>query len=455
MPTPRGAERLLQIGAAGLLALFVLRAGFLLVSPYPTEYGEGTTWTYAHLLSLHGTYFLPIADEPWIHGTYPPLFPRMHELLGGTLAAGRALGLLATLLAAATIAHLLRANGVDGRRALLWSAVFLGAPAVHEWAALCRVDTLALSLSLVGIALASRDRGEWLAAPVLAAAFFAKQVALAAPAAVILSLLWRGERRRAAGFAGFYGGLILISFFALDWRSGGEMHSHLITYTAFPGLAPGELIGWAARFAFAFPVLLPLGLARLGPILRTPVGVWVLTALGTMILAAKPGAAANYLLEPSAACVLAGALAAERRLTSLAGSPDRRRDFTLLLVVQLVVMCGPGRLLEVRDLWREAGPPAVAVRALGDGVGPVLSEDLGLTLAAGQEPMLEPFQFWLLAEAGLFDPAPVVRDVEAGRFTTVVAGWRLRNVPGVSDALDRRYRLVERAGPYEILKPIR
>ena len=72
MPTPRGADRLFLLATGVLVALFALRAAWLLASPRPIEYGEGTTWTYAHLLREQGTYFLPIGSPPYIHGTYPP-----------------------------------------------------------------------------------------------------------------------------------------------------------------------------------------------------------------------------------------------------------------------------------------------------------------------------------------------------------------------------------------------
>jgi len=327
----------------------------------------------------------------------------------------------------------------------------LGTPAVHEWAALCRVDTLALGLSLAGIWLAERERGEILAAPVLAAAFFAKQVALAAPAAVVLSLWLRGERRRAGLFTVLYGALVGVSLAVLDWRSAGEVHRHLVPYAAFPGFGPGTLAGWLLRFGFAFPVLLPMGLSGRRDWARTPSGVWVLMALATLVMSGKPGAASNYLLEASAAVVLAGAIAAERRLGQVTGMA--RRDLSLLLVVQLLILCGPFRPLEIRALVAEKRVARQAVEALAAAPGPVLAEDLGLVLAAGKEPMLEPFQFWLLAKAGMFDPAPVLERIGHRDFGAVLVGSRLRNLPGLMQALEASYVRAGRIDPYELWVP--
>jgi hypothetical protein len=459
VPTPRGADRLLTLAAIVLAVLFLARAVVLLRSPYPVDYGEGTTWTYARLLATHGTYFLPIAEPPYIHGTYPPLFPLLQQLLGGSLAAGRAVALFGSILAASAFGLILAHLGVAPRRAAFWGVILLGTPVLHEWAALCRVDTLALGLSLAGVwialrfADAPRLRGELLAAPVLALALFTKQVAVAGPAAVFLSLWLRRERRRAALFAAVYLNCVLIGLALVYLRSGAEAFRHLVTYAGFVGLARAPLATWGLRFLFTFPVLLPLGLSAARSWLRTPAGLYAILALATIVMAGKPGAAANYLLEPGAGVMLLGALAAERRRDELVNHPERRRDFTLLLVVQMVILCGPGRPIEVFDLARERAVEAKVVAVLAAAPAPVLAEDLGLALAAGKEPMLEPFQFGLLARAGRFDPAPLIAGIQAGKFGTVVAGWRLRGIPGIDAALRKRYRRSEEIGPYEVWKP--
>lgn len=434
--------------------LFAVRAIALLASPYPSEYGEGTTWAYARLILERGDYFLPIADEPWIHATYPPLFPRLHAMLGGTLGAGRTLGLFATLCAAAAIAAMVRASGATARRPLLWAVMFLGAPAVHEWAALCRVDTVALALSLVGLYVASRPRFEIVAAPIFAAAFYAKQIALAAPLAVLLSLWLRGERRRAAAFAAVYGGLVVGTFAILDLQSAGEVHRHLITYAASAGYSPGQLLSWLLRFGFAFPVLIPIALRGQRDLGRSPLALYVPIALFTLVFSGKAGASANYLLEPSAAIVLAAAVAAERRLRDMpAQDVAGRRGLVLLLVVQGLILCGPGRPLEIRDLRRENRAQAAIVAALAAAPGPVLAEDLGLTLAAGKTAMFEPFQFFLLAETGTFDPAPLLADVRDRRFGAIAVGWRLRRLPGLMTALGGAYDATSELGPITLYAP--
>jgi hypothetical protein len=67
--------------------------------------------------------------------------------------------------------------------------------------------------------------------------------------------------------------------------------------------------------------------------------------------------------------------------------------------------------------------------------------------------MLEPFQFFLLAEAGRFDPSPVLERVRAGDFALVLSGWRLRRLPGLAEALAERYERGEEIGPYQVWRP--
>lgn len=465
VPTPRGADRLFLLGVALMGLLFAARAGLLLGFPHPVEYGEGTTWTYAHLLETRGAYFLPIHEPPYIHATYPPVFPWLQAALGGGIAAGRLVALAGSLLAALALGWILRgpdpSSPASGRtrpgRALAWGVVLLGTPAIHEWGAVCRVDTLALGFTLAGVAIATRleaQRGELLALPCFVAAFFTKQVALAGPAGILLWLLLTRRFRRLVVFGLGYAGLVLSLFVALNLKTDGELWKHLVTYTGFLGIHPGPIVRFALRFGFAFPVLLGLGLRVLAPELRRPTGGYAVVALGSLVLSGKPGAAVNYLIEPGAAAVLLGGLAAERLRRELASDPERQKGLALLLAVQCLILIGPGRPVEFVDLWRAGRVEGRVVEAIRAAQGPVLSEDLGLVLAAGKEPELEPFQFGLLAQAGLFDPAPILAGIRARGYALVVFGERLRSLPGIEPALaEAGYLGGERLGPYTLLWP--
>jgi len=85
--------------------------------------------------------------------------------------------------------------------------------------------------------------------------------------------------------------------------------------------------------------------------------------------------------------------------------------------------------------------------------GPILSENLSVLVRKGKPVLVEPFGMLLLSRKGQWQPDRLVQDCEAGRFALVVYEDRLRDIPGLDACLDRRYQLVSRRGPYDLLRP--
>jgi hypothetical protein len=446
------ADRFWAVGVAVLALLFAARAVSQVASPVPLDFGEGVVWACAHLLQTRGTYFLPIATDPYLPNAYPPLFPQLLALAGGTLQAGRAIAILCAAAAAAAFGGLLVGLGLSPRRAAAWSLVLLATPAVHEWAALCRVDTLMLALTLTGLLVASRERprgrlpAELLAVPLFVGALLAKQTAFAGPAAVLYSLLRRGERRRALVFMAACLTLLAAACIVFFGRDPGEAWNHLFVYHASLRMRPGAVVVWTLRFCFEFPVMLPLALAALWHGVPYWAPAYAAVALCSLVMTAKAGSDINYLIEPSTAVVLLGAVAAERLRKG--GSRDRAAGVSLLLLVQLAVLCGPERPIELGLRARARAPRQAMVRVLSGAHEPVLSDDPSLVAAAGKEPRLEPFALSHLARAGLWDPEPLLLRLRQREFSVVVTGLFMRDIPGLTDALREGYEPREEAGPF-------
>ena len=148
------------------------------------------------LLAERGTYFTSLRDYPFVHGNYPPVFPLLnlpgYLWLGPTLLVPRLLSVLATLALVVVVALLVRREtgslALGGSFGLLLLAPWF----VQTWAALGRVDMVACLFSLLGLHLFHRSgpegRGRWLGYACLWLAFFTKQNALLAPAALVLGL---------------------------------------------------------------------------------------------------------------------------------------------------------------------------------------------------------------------------------------------------------------------------
>ena len=78
--------------------------------------------------------------------------------------------------------------------------------------------------------------------------------------------------------------------------------------------------------------------------------------------------------------------------------------------------------------------------------GPILADEyMGLLPLAGKRVYYEPFEFSQLSQAGLWDPTPLIQDVTAKKFSTVMiyfpsnfritqARWSDRFIRSISDA---------------------
>ena len=184
---------------AGILAhgawVFVAHAGATLRSPWSGDYGEGCTLAMAQLLAERGNYFPDLADYPFFVANYPPVFLSLvaltQKVLGPSLFVPRFIALVATLGLLAVLFDTLRWMLGARAPALAFTVLFVMPWFVTTWAALARVDTTAILLSLAGLSIVLRrgtGAGAWPALPVFWLAFFTKQNALVAPAAVLLDL---------------------------------------------------------------------------------------------------------------------------------------------------------------------------------------------------------------------------------------------------------------------------
>jgi hypothetical protein len=382
---------------------------------------------------------------------------------GPTLWFPRLLGLAATLaLVAALLRCLLRLTG-EGSTAVALAALFPLPWFVSTWAALARVDTMAIALSVAGLGVVLTrgvSRRAWPALLLFWLAFFTKQNALVAPLAVLLDLalsrdrrLWRVALAYLLPLAAAFGALALVTRGAA-WR-------HLVPYTAAADYEPGRMAESYLHFALiAGPLLLLVAFAIVsvpaafvrghGRVLLFYLGL-NLVALATI---AKAGAAQNYFLEPWAATLLMAGhslrVAGERFRWLRSGR------FAVLLAGAAVAhyaFASLDRLPQALRAPQNADEFYALTRLLRSTPGDVLCENLSLLVVNRRPVLLEPFGVRLTAEKGLVDTAPLVADCERGRFPLVVVEHRMWEIPGFGDCLARRYQPVADLGPYQALRP--
>ena len=452
------------------LARFLDKARHFLASPWSRDYGEGCVLAMVQLLAERGAYFPDMRDYPLVHGNYPPVFIALnwplYALFGPSLFFPRLLSVLATAVLLGVLFVLLHRLLGDRSTAALLSLSFLAPWFVQTWAALGRVDMLACLLSLLGLLFWEGDRaeagwGRYRAFPFFWLAFFTKQNALLAPAAVLLHAWLEDRRELRRAVPAFL--LPLVALLGLLVAvTGGQAWRHLVTYTAaaeyeWPRMVEsyGEffLITWPAQAL----ILAGLVLARremLGGPGRAFVFYWLLNLVALATIA-KAGAAQNYFIEPWLATLLLATIALRalgaRFPNALAWSPA---------CVLAVVLAASYTRWEANRLPQAIRSPERATdfvaltQAIRETDGPILSENLSVLVVNGKRVLVEPFGLLQLTRKGYLQPDLVVRDCERGFFALVITEHRLREVPGLSECLDRRYDAGKDLGPYQALRPL-
>jgi len=145
-----------------------------------------------------------------------------------------------------------------------------------------------------------------------------------------------------------------------------------------------------------------------------------------------------------------------------------------LLAAQLLWALLPGNLSAALSVLRPRFSPQAseqAIQRIARAPGPVLCEDTGLSLMAGREPPLMPFEFTMMARRGALDPEPVYQAVQEGRYPLIVLrfnpmdpreielhqpgkDWKGGRWPeGIIRGVQQRYRLEEELGPYFLFVP--
>lgn len=421
----------------------------------------------AQLLATRGSYFPDLADYPLLVANYPPVFIALtaagQQAFGPSLLFPRLVGLAASLGIVAVLFALVRRLADDAGVAAAVAVLFVMPWFVTTWAALARVDTLAILFSLAGLAVVLRrgvTRHAWPALPLFWLAFFTKQNALLAPAALLLDLALERDRRtpRAAlayglPLAALLGALVLATHGAA-WR-------HLVPYTAAADYEPGRMGESYLQFAVGAVPLLLLVLAALLRVPRafaTGTGRVLLFYFGLNLLAlstiAKAGAAQNYFLEPWAATLLLAAYSL-RTLGERVPAVGRWRLAALLAAAAVANYAYPSldRLPQALRAPHNAEEFVALTRLLRDTPGDVLSENLSLLVVNRRPVLVEPFGVLLLARHGFLATDRLVQDCERGRFPLVVVEHRMSEIPGFGECLERRYEPEADLGPYQALRP--
>jgi hypothetical protein len=483
--------------AVGAVAFF-LQSAIALRTDSELDYGEGIVlWQAANVTNWKKA-FHPVEEYPHIVFHYPPLFHLTSRAIAPftntLLQAGRLTSVL-SLAGTCLVGALLTAFALPagGSRSARFTGAFTAGTLVFTtpiwtWGVLMRVDTLAIFLTVVGVALfvIARERKSlaFLSFLFFVGAVYTKQTSLAGPIACFV-LAYIENPRRARQLLGFAVALGLIVLVMLHTATDGLILRHLITYNQNPYFPEqifsrlryhGSYLVGPLLFSALFPVALLLRrkgklIRRLRVVLKRTVFercvvvvalfFWVSGFIAAATIS-KQGASDNYFLEMDvAACLLSGLFVGwlARRV-----SVHPRRGLVILHVLVVFVL-----LVQCVINWRavaaiartHAHPPAdrshEVVQFIKDLPGPVYSEDMVILVQAGKEVPAEPAIITALAADGKWNESGFVARIRNGEFSAIVIRWSLTNLGRFSEpvakAVEERYYPINDFYPFTVYLP--
>jgi hypothetical protein len=507
-----GAVALLVAASLGLHWLRFLRFAIASIFyPYELDYGEGIVWQQA-LLMLGPRMYGDINQYPFVVFHYPPFYHVMVRAVSALgidmLVAGRSISLLAALVIGAVCARLTYLATPVGmeRGARLVGAmsagltVFCCLPVIH-WAALMRVDMLAVALSIMGVLAVVSSAGRpflvYVGGLFFLLAIYTKQTSLAAPIASLPLLLTIFRRRTVVvGCLTLVVGCGMLLLLEID--TGGGFLRHIVLYNVnryrFASLIDGIELLWPQAIFFIYMVgglivgwrnVAKGGSWRSFEIFKREVAesistrtlytmtIYLLLTTCMIPLLGKSGAGQNYLIETMCVwSIFVGIFTAWliERLTEPWSKSGRTEGkalpvlsavfFLWLLFIQTQIMpTSVGEYNLVTPQYRAALDSLMARIARAN--KPVLSDDMVLLMRAGKEVPWEPAIFTELASQGRWDQRLIIDRINSREFAMIVTSGRrgsllfdARYTPEVSRAIEAAYPYSEQVAGRTVRLPV-
>ena len=438
-------RRILALPLSGVLSVMVLcavlvflvTALFGLFNPRDTSQPEGVVVAGALRLARGEPLYLDPAKGPYITAMYGPL---LYAVLGsvvrvtraevwGAYLAGRLVSFLAALACAGLVVHLSLRHGASRYAAWMAGGLFLASPLILPVAYSSRSDVPALALALAGVALFRRFAGsarQYLAAVPLVAAACTKQTALAAVAAIALTLFLG---RRPWGAATFVAAVAVpcgVILAIMIQSTGGLAAINLLEVPGASPLSPvSRPLGALANFLglAALPLILAaVALPRLiqgEDGLRLPLVYAGISILASAAASAKLGSDAYYFMEPLAATLILSSAG----LTTLLADGKRclgEGQAVLVAGVFAVLLAGSAGTTARMGEYRYQ-PNSEVIRLAAAAEGDALIEDENVALKCGKPvTIMDPFAFAYLERRGHWDAGPLNRRILERRFGIII-----------------------------------
>ncbi|MCW8985669.1 MAG: hypothetical protein OQK55_10020 [Thermoanaerobaculales bacterium] len=437
----------------GWLVLDSLRIAVTM--PVQLNYVDGYTVDDALRLARGEPLYPDPASAPYTVTVYTPVFLAATAALVGLGCDGFVAGRLLVLSSMLGLAAIILWFGYrrTGWVAALVALALLLHPMQWPWSLVIRPDLTAILLSVLAVVVVSgaeNRRAVAISATLCVVAVLTKQTAAAAPAAILISLLAR-DRRGAFLFTTIFGLGTLSAAAALQWASHGQFFFQTVTANVNP-FGIGRAVAMYGRFLATGPLFIATLVVMLVATARrrqlSVVAVYALLSLLTAGAVGKTGSSMNYFLEPLVAVALWAAI--EFPTDWFIRRHPMRVVIGGVAVLAVLLFSTTSWIHQFKDhrAVRTVLPIHTnLVQTVSAVEGVVVSDDASLLVAAGKPVHYRPFIMAQLAEAGLWDQSPFLRELEEGAVAMVivriqpVALHETRYTPAMREVLDRRYRI--------------
>lgn len=435
-----------------------------------------------------GSLYHDFHNPPFAVTSYPPVFYLVSAAVSKLFArwihfvydCARAVAFAATILTAIVAAFVTGKTKSSRAAQFGTSLLFLGSSLLLPWGFMARVDSLMLLFTISGLYLFihfKESNLKYLAVVAFVLAIFTKQSALAAPAAVILTLLYQRRWRQGLFFVGSLVSLLAVCLLGGNYLTNGLMSLNIIGGVDAPMRCQSVVEVFLRSFSGLF---LPLVLSSLtliaflrrrlnGDQLSESEAVILLFGLylvGSLALAAfsstKLGSDRNYYLDSLLAASVLGGCGIEW----LAGQ-SRESWAKAILAVCLVIFVGFSDFINQKYMMMTSDyfvseDNSSVVEHLRPLTGDLLSQDANIPLRLGKPVFVTDFyHLSVMTATGRWKPDPLISLIEQRHFQAVVLSFDIGSNqrpdwsqyqgldiwdPSILNAINNNYVLGERIG---------
>ncbi len=422
-------------------------------------------------------YKADINQPPYVIANYPPLYMYWVAAANTILKlplfqAGRFISLLFSILTGSMIglfSYRLTANRWYG---ILGAVLFWGHPYVMIWSSLARVDLMALGFSLLGLWILYRYKDSWIGISLACLCFLAsiytrQTYILAGPLAGFI-WLWHHSRKHALIFLLSLAGSGLLIFGTINAITHGGFYTNIVVAN-INLYSLNQTISMMLELVRIWPLILLTSLILVILALYTRIkksedvkdqtlaqsfvvyGLIPYT-IGALVSAAtvgKIGSNVNYFLELIAVCAVWCTVGLKYLVDK---KPVFRYAYLGILFIQLAWVLGYSFLVSqvnTGDMWKSIDKYRSLDQLVKNatGSGPVLSDDfMDMIVLSGQPIYYQPFEYGELYYAGLWNPTPLVDQINQREFPLIIVGGTSLNKnccwpPPVITALEANYQI--------------